>query len=266
MLLKNINPAQGLVNGAKGRIVGFTNDDEHLPIVEFASGVRQSIVPEEWAVETSERGRTVKKAARIQVPLKLGWAITIHKSQGMGLEWLEVKLDDVFEEGQAYVALSRAIKLEGLRVVAFRQVCTSSLPPSLPPLLPTSSSNHTHTTPSFLPFLPPSLPPPRIASASLLASSPSTTPKSKAKPGEKPSTRAAGSPPSLPTGGQNTRNTRKKTPPLLLLLLLTTEGRREGGAGRGRGPTRRGSREVSPTHISGTGWEGGESGCRGIII
>ena len=137
MLLKNINPGRGLVNGAKGRIVGFTNDEEHLPIVEFASGVRQSMTPEEWAVETSERGRTVKKAARVQVPLKLGWAITIHKSQGMGLEWLEVKLDDVFEEGQAYVALSRAIKLEGLRVVAFRQV-RSSLLPSLPPFLPPS--------------------------------------------------------------------------------------------------------------------------------
>jgi len=133
MLLKNINPGQGLVNGAKGRLVGFTHDEEHLPIVEFASGVRQSVAPEEWAVETSERGRTVKKAARVQVPLKLGWAMTIHKSQGMGLEWLEVKLDDVFEEGQAYVALSRAIKLAGLRVVAFRQVCQVSFPPS--PLL-----------------------------------------------------------------------------------------------------------------------------------
>jgi hypothetical protein len=37
----------------------------------------------------------------------------------MGIEWLEVKLDDLFEDGQGYVALSRAIKLEGLRVVAF---------------------------------------------------------------------------------------------------------------------------------------------------
>lgn len=122
MLLKNVNANLGLVNGAKGRVTSFTNDEEHLPIVEFASGMQYSIAQEEWAIEVSERGRTVKKAVRLQVPLKLGWAITIHKSQGMGLEWLECKLDDVFEDGQAYVALSRAVKLEGLRVLTFRQV------------------------------------------------------------------------------------------------------------------------------------------------
>ncbi|TFJ84312.1 hypothetical protein NSK_004303 [Nannochloropsis salina CCMP1776] len=121
MLLKNVNANLGLVNGAKGRVTSFTNDEEHLPIVEFASGMQYSIAQEEWAIEVSERGRTVKKAVRLQVPLKLGWAITIHKSQGMGLEWLECKLDDVFEDGQAYVALSRAVKLEGLRVLTFRQ-------------------------------------------------------------------------------------------------------------------------------------------------
>jgi len=53
------------------------------------------------------------------MPLKLAWAVTIHKSQGMSIDLLEVKIDDVFDTGQAYVALSRATCLSGLRVIAF---------------------------------------------------------------------------------------------------------------------------------------------------
>ena len=47
------------------------------------------------------------------------WAMTIHKSQGMTLEKVEVDLSRNFEEGMAYVALSRATTLEGLRVISF---------------------------------------------------------------------------------------------------------------------------------------------------
>lgn len=57
--------------------------------------------------------------SRTQIPLMAAWAMTIHKSQGMTLEKVEVDLNKNFEEGMAYVALSRATTLEGLRVISF---------------------------------------------------------------------------------------------------------------------------------------------------
>ena len=56
-------------------------------------------------------------ATRRQVPLDLVYALTIHRSQGMGFDFVEVHVDKVFEPGQSYVALSRARTVEGLRVV-----------------------------------------------------------------------------------------------------------------------------------------------------
>ena len=68
---------------------------------------------QEWTVKTDNG-----TAARLQVPLKLGYALTVHKSQGLSMSLLEVDLQKCFDYGQAYVALSRATHLSGAEPVS----------------------------------------------------------------------------------------------------------------------------------------------------
>jgi len=90
------------------------------PLVQFAlpdGTSRQLLVqPEVWKVELPN-GEV--QAQRIQIPLILAWALSIHKAQGQTLERVKVDLGKVFEKGQAYVALSRATCQEGLQVLRF---------------------------------------------------------------------------------------------------------------------------------------------------
>ena len=139
MLLKNLDQHAKLVNGSRGVVTGFetqlsaerlkkvhmhpAGSPPLVPRVAFqvdpmagAQGwITRNIYPEEWTVE--EGGRTV--ASRTQVPLKLAWGISIHKSQGMTISSLEVELGSCFEAGQAYVALSRAVSLQQTRIITF---------------------------------------------------------------------------------------------------------------------------------------------------
>ncbi|XP_076181027.1 pif1 DNA helicase [Ptiloglossa arizonensis] len=112
MLLKNINISDGLVNGARGIVIKFT---DNLPVVQFKSGISYHAKLEKWSLKTN-MGNIVH---RKQIPLKLAWAFSIHKSQGLTLDCVEMCLAKVFDAGQAYVALSRAQSLECLRVLDF---------------------------------------------------------------------------------------------------------------------------------------------------
>ena len=109
MFVRN-NFEEGYVNGTIGHVVAW--DNYGYPVVETKDGKR--IVPEraEWAFE--EYGQ--KKATIQQIPLRLAWAITVHKSQGMSLDSASVDLSRAFECGQGYVAISRVRSLAGLHL------------------------------------------------------------------------------------------------------------------------------------------------------
>ena len=119
MFVKN-NFDMGYINGSLGEVIGFEEDDEHgiLPKVKLTDGTVLVVPPETWSVD-NDAGKTI--ASFQQIPLRLAWAITIHKSQGMTLEAAEINLANTFEKGQGYVALSRLKALSGLKLLGINQ-------------------------------------------------------------------------------------------------------------------------------------------------
>lgn len=109
MFVKN-NFEQGYVNGTMGKIEGF--DESGFPIVKTISGRHIVAAPTSWIIE--EDG--FAKAEIVQIPLRLAWAITVHKSQGMSLDAAEIDLSKSFEKGMGYVALSRVRSLAGIKL------------------------------------------------------------------------------------------------------------------------------------------------------
>lgn len=113
MLTKNLDVVEGLVNGSRGVITGFTVDN--IPVVKFKNGKLCMINHAEWEYDLGDY-----IVARIQIPLILAWATTIHKSQGQTLDVVAVDIGmSVFETGQAYTALSRVRELDGLYLLDF---------------------------------------------------------------------------------------------------------------------------------------------------
>ena len=117
LFIKN-NPEKGYVNGTTGIVVDFSPID-NMPIVRTSNGVKMKLDLEEWSLE-NDAGEVV--ATISQVPLRLAWAITIHKSQGMTLDSAEIDLSKTFEVGQGYVALSRIKNIEGLRLMGINNM------------------------------------------------------------------------------------------------------------------------------------------------
>lgn len=117
MFIKN-SPEQGFYNGMIGEVVSL--GDKEVTVKSKDNGQDIKVTPMEWTNsrytlndETREITETVE-GRFIQYPLRLAWAITIHKSQGLTFEHAIIDASRSFAHGQTYVALSRCKTLEGL--------------------------------------------------------------------------------------------------------------------------------------------------------
>jgi hypothetical protein len=115
MFIKN-NFEQGYVNGTLGHVINFSA--EGFPIVETVSGQKIIAAPVSWIIE--DEGAI--KAEIVQIPLRLAWAITVHKSQGMSLDSAEIDLGKSFIQGMGYVALSRVRTLSGIKLLGINEM------------------------------------------------------------------------------------------------------------------------------------------------
>ncbi len=101
------------VNGTMGEIFGFSPVGN--PVVKMRNGRTIDAEVDEWPIQ--DGARILAKIT--QIPLRLAWAITVHKSQGMSLDSAVIDLRTAFEYGQGYVALSRVRTLAGLFLLGF---------------------------------------------------------------------------------------------------------------------------------------------------
>jgi hypothetical protein len=107
-------------NGSLGTIVDF-EPSTNYPVVSFVNGKEVVVQPDTWELRDGDK----KRASITQIPLRLAWAITIHKSQGMTLEGALIDLRKAFVPGMGYVALSRVrglntLYLRGINGMALR--------------------------------------------------------------------------------------------------------------------------------------------------
>lgn len=104
-------------NGSIGQVVAFEPGTDY-PVVQFRNGREVTMLPETWELRDGDK----KRASISQVPLRLAWAITVHKSQGMTLDAARIDLRKAFVEGMGYVALSRVKSLDSLYLVGINRM------------------------------------------------------------------------------------------------------------------------------------------------
>jgi len=117
MFVKN-DPSHQYVNGTRGKVLKFK---ERGVIVQTRGGKIIHAMMASWKRE--EDGKILAEIT--QIPLRLAWAITVHKSQGMTLDEAEIDLSQCFVPGQGYVALSRVRQLEGLYLRGFNHMAVT---------------------------------------------------------------------------------------------------------------------------------------------
>jgi len=119
MFTKN-SPQGRFVNGTLGVVTGWGADGLPLVKIKTTSASTKGLVlaePMEWQLE--EQGKV--KASVAQIPLRLAYAMTVHKSQGMSMDAAVMDLSKAFEYGQGYVALSRVRRLSGVYLTGLNQ-------------------------------------------------------------------------------------------------------------------------------------------------
>ncbi|MEO5499002.1 MAG: PIF1 family ATP-dependent DNA helicase, partial [Candidatus Saccharimonadales bacterium] len=116
MAIKNSQDRK-YVNGSLGIVTGFEKGTK-LPIIEFRNGKTVTMKAESWELRDGDK----KRAGLSQIPLRLAWAITVHKSQGMTLDAARIDLRKAFVEGMGYVALSRVKRLDSLSLLGINRM------------------------------------------------------------------------------------------------------------------------------------------------
>lgn len=116
MAVKN-STERKYVNGSIGTVVDFDPATDY-PVVAFQNGKEVTMVPDTWELRDGDKKRT----SITQIPLRLAWAITVHKSQGMTLDAARIDLRKAFVEGMGYVALSRVKNVNNLYLTGINQM------------------------------------------------------------------------------------------------------------------------------------------------
>ena len=116
MAVKNATDRK-YANGSIGTVIDFEPVTEY-PVVEFQNGKVVSMQPDTWELRDGDK----KRASITQIPLRLAWAITVHKSQGMTLDAARIDLRKAFVEGMGYVALSRVKNIDSLYLTGINRM------------------------------------------------------------------------------------------------------------------------------------------------